>query len=276
MRLPFRLPVAVPVYTRAFSTLGCPERSLAQAGALARRHELDALELRTLGGSLDLPARLQAECGTPEGFARAVAGLGLRVPVLGTSARLFDGSPTDRASLEDFVPWAEAAGVPWLRVFDGGTFLDTAAVAAARSMLVWWRKLAADRGWRVQLLVETHDTLLDANRIGRFLDGVRDEAVALLWDAHHTWRRGGEDPAATWRVIGPHVAHIHVKDSVSADGRASRYVLPGTGDFPLARLRPELAAGFNGTVSLEWEKHWHPELPTLEAALDAARESSWW
>jgi hypothetical protein len=52
--------------------------------------------------------------------------------------------------------------------------------------------------------------------------------------------------------------------------------LPGEGEFPMASLRAILQAEFYGTVSLEWEKLWHPYLPPLENALTAASEHRWW
>ena len=125
-------------------------------------------------------------------------------------------------------------------------------------------------------MVETHDTLLTSAAIGRFLRAV--PGAAILWDSHHTWRRGGEDPGATWRAIGRHVVHIHVKDSVEGPDPAhpARYVLPGTGGFPMAALRAALAGRYSGHLCLEWEKQWHPGLPPLDEALCSAAAGSWW
>ena len=36
-----------------------------------------------------------------------------------------------------------------------------------------------------------------------------------------------------------------------------------------AMVQTLLAEGYKGAFSLEWEKKWHPELPELEAALEA-------
>jgi sugar phosphate isomerase/epimerase len=125
--------------------------------------------------------------------------------------------------------------------------------------------------------VETHDSLWTAEAIGRFLAAA--PGAKMLWDAHHTWRKGGENPVATWKAIRPAVVHIHVKDSV--DRPSARhpftYVLPGDGGFPIAPLLAALRAdGYAGRVSLEWEKLWHPYLPPLEEALRVAKERRWW
>ena len=127
-------------------------------------------------------------------------------------------------------------------------------------------------------MIETHDVLLDAEKINRFVAAMPDRSVRLLWDAHHTWRKGVEHPSVTWPAVKPHVVHVHVKDSVGGPGGPLRfqYVLPGAGEFPMKLLRTTLAAEFTGTVSLEWEKLWHPELAPLDDALRSAAERHWW
>ena len=47
---------SAPSLRRAFSTIGCPACTLAQAFALAIRHHIDVVELRALGGELGAPA----------------------------------------------------------------------------------------------------------------------------------------------------------------------------------------------------------------------------
>jgi sugar phosphate isomerase/epimerase len=99
-----------------------------------------------------------------------------------------------------------------------------------------------------------------------------------LWDSHHTWKRGGEDPVATWAAIAPHVVHVHVKDSVSRPSAKHpyTYVVPGSGEFPAAPLMDCLRREFSASVSLEWERQWHPYLSPLDEALTAATRNGWW
>ena len=195
---------------------------------------------------------------------------------LGTSLRLAGGTDEDRVKFLEHVPWAEAVGVPWLRVFDGGSASDVSSVDRAAEAAGWWRALRAERGWKTDIMVETHDSLLTAAAVRRFAAAA--PGTGILWDGHHTWRKGGEDPAHTWRAIRQHVVHIHVKDSItgSAPGAPATYVLPGTGEFPMAALRAALAGDYRGPLSLEWERQWHPGLPPIEKALQSATATSWW
>ena len=264
-------------YLRAISTLGCAERTLAEVATLARTYALDGVELRGLGGTLDLPAGLAQIYGAPPAFAVEAMQLGVRVFAFGTSFMLADGVEADRNALLAYVPWAEALGVRWLRVFDGGSPGDPARLQAAVDNLNWWRQQRRANDWRCDLMVETHDSLFTARAIGQFLEAAGD--AALLWDTHHTWKKGGEDPLVTWRAIRSHVVHVHVKDSVSRpSGRHPfTYVLPGDGEFPARPLLAALRAdSFAGAVSLEWERKWHPYLPPIEDALAAAARQNWW
>lgn len=264
---------------RCFSSLGCAELSLEQTLALAARHDVPQVELRALRGSVDLAATFAADFGTPGrlGEALRTRADGVGIVAFNASLKLVGGSDVDREQLATLAPWADAAGVRWLRVFDGGRAADDAELSAAADTLEWWADLRRARGWRAQVMVETHDSLFTAAAIQRFL--ARVPGTAILWDAHHTWRKGGEDPLVTWPAIQRDVVHVHVKDSIAVPSARHpfTYVLPGDGDFP---CRPLIAAiegsGFAGAISLEWERLWHPYLPPLEEALRVAAERRWW
>lgn len=263
--------------TRTFSSLGCHELELDAVAALVKRHGFNSVELRSLGGTTDLPRYLGERFGSPAGFRQSLDALGLTVCGFGTSFRLLDGKHEDRAALLAYVPWAEAAGVPWLRVFDGGKTGDAAELAHAAETFAWWREERRRGGWKTDLMVETHDALVTTPRLLEFFTAVPE--AALLWDSHHTWKKGGEDPVATWRAVRARTVHIHVKDSVSqpSERHPFTYVLPGEGEFPMASLLAALEADvYDGAVSLEWERLWHPYLPELETALATARERRWW
>lgn len=264
------------MFHRGFSTLGCVELSLDAAMALGAANGLSRMELRGLDGSLDLPTALVRSCGTPREASARMATAPVSIAALDTSWRLIGSGRPARQDLLSYAAWAEAVGARWLRVFDGGTTLARDELEAAAAWLAGWRELRESEGLRVDLMIETHDTLLDAARIGHFVAAMPGPAPSLLWDAHHTWRKGGEDPLVTWPAIRHHVVHVHVKDSLRTPDGSWRYTLPGDGDFPMLGLRQALAQDFAGTVCLEWERHWHPELPPLSAALEAADRRGWW
>ena len=265
------------MYRRAFSTLGCAELDLEAALRLAADFRLDSVELRGLGGSLDLPAYFTQSFGKPAELKRWMRDQPVGICALGSSFRLMGASAVDRAALLEYLPWAEALGAPYLRVFDGSSTAGAIDWTEAEATWNWWREVRIQAGGSVDLIVETHDTLLTAEKIGNLMR--RLPAVKILWDTHHTWKQGGESPAATWKVIQAAVAHLHVKDSPPSPGQnaaAFQYACPGQGAYPMAELRSVVAGTFQGTMSLEWERFWIKSLPPLTTALKSAAALSWW
>ena len=264
---------------RTFSTLGCPEVDLDHAIAIATRHGFHSLELRTLGGTTDLPAWFQTHYGSPAGLAAHLQQRHFKVCALGTSFKLVGRDGIDRAQLGQFVRWADECDVPWLRVFDGGKTGDANEVAEAASTLDWWREERIRNNWAVELMVETHDGFVTSAALHGLI--AKCPRINLLWDVHHTWKKGGEAPAETWKTIRNHVVHLHVKDSVSRPAptgtQAYTYVLPGEGEFPMGGLRELLEQDkFDGVISLEWERMWHSYLPEIDKALHHAARNRWW
>ena len=260
---------------RAFSTLGCAEYTLDRVQRLAGEYDIDTVELRALADTVDLPSHFESAFGEPR-LLRSSLESGPAVVSLDTSFRLIGNTAQDRDTLLGYAPWAEGMRTPFLRIFDGGKTGDAEEIAAAHETLAWWREMRTEQGWSVDLIVETHDAFTRPERLARLLDA---EPCLILWDAHHTWRKGGVDPAETWRMLRGRVPHIHVKDSVTDDQArlGYRYVLPGTGEFPMGQLRDALERDrYAGVISLEWERLWHPELPPLAHALQEAQARNWW
>lgn len=259
---------------RAISTLGCPDLTLEDTLAMATAHGLDGVELRSVAGRLDLPAYFAGTYGSPAELARKLQlHAGARVLALSTGLQLAHATPQAREEFLAFVPWAEALGVPWLRVFDGGRPGEVGDLLEA---LRWWRSERAQHGWRCDVMIETHDALFTGEAIRRL--GEQVPGAAILWDAFNTWLKGGEDPFATWQVIRSQVVHVHVKDAlrVPHGDFPWTYVLPGRGEFPFRELVATLRAErFGGHVSLEWEKRWHPYLGPLSGAIAAAEACGW-
>lgn len=263
-------------YLRTYSTLGSPDLGLEDTLALAARHGLAGVELRVLAGTIDLPAHFAAAYGTPAQMAKRMRNEPVKILSLDTSLKLAGNTAGDREAFLKFVPWAEALGVPRLRVFDGGHAADSATHREMSETVGWWRTLRIENNWKADLMVETHDALFTAKSINGFLQFA--PGTGILWDTHHTWKKGGEDPVVTWRAIRSSVVHMHVKDSVSIPSgkHPFSYRLPGDGEFPMKTLRVVIGQEFSGPVSLEWERHWHPELAPVEDALTAATERGWW
>jgi len=122
------------------------------------------------------------------------------------------------------------------------------------------------KGSGVTVLLETHGDYTDSPTVVELMKGAAMDTVALVWDAHHTFVAGKEQPAATFAALKPWVRHTHLKDS-KPDEKDVRYVLTGTGTVPVReQVRLLKASGYKGYYGFEWEKGWHPEIEEPEVA----------
>ena len=122
------------------------------------------------------------------------------------------------------------------------------------------------QGSGVGIIIESHGDFTDSPTLTELLKRSAMDNVALLWDAHHTFVAGKEQPATTWSALGRYVRHTHLKDS-KPEGSDVRYVLTGTGTVPVREIvRVLRQGGYKGYYGFEWEKTWHPEIDEPEVA----------
>jgi len=98
---------------------------------------------------------------------------------------------------------------------------------------------------------------------------VESRWVGALWDTHHPHRMG-ERPAEVYEHLGPRVLHVQVKDARRSAGHKGGWQLVpmGEGEVPVREIIGLLAAGgYEGYISVEWEKYWHPEIEEPQIAL---------
>ena len=255
-----------------FSTLGCPTWPWPRILDFAAEHQFASIELRGIQANMDLTKVPEL---TPEhiGDARQqLAAHGLSVSCLGASAHMHEMDPVKHAAqLEEarrFIDLAQLLGAPYVRVFGNehvpGVPRDQmlAHIAGALRSLGDYAKPK-----NVTVVIESHGDFTDSPALLEILQRADSPNVALLWDAHHTFVSGKEQPEDTVRQLGRYIRHTHLKDSVPA-GNDRRYVLTGTGEVPVKRQIAALAKiGYRGFYSFEWEKRWHAEIEEPEIAL---------
>ena len=255
-----------------FSTLGCPGWDWIQVLDFAAAHGYAAVELRGLQDAMDLTRRPEFAPARISDTRGQLTQRGLAVSCLGSSANLHEMDAVKRAAQLDearrFIDLAAAIGAPYVRVFGNeyvaGVPRDQMLVHIARGLGELGR-YARDKG--VTVLIESHGDFTDSPSLLALLERAGSPAVALLWDAHHTFVSGKEQPEDTVRQLGRWIRHTHLKDSVPA-GNDRRYVLTGTGDVPVRRqVEALMKSSYRGYYSFEWEKRWHPEIEEPEVAL---------
>jgi sugar phosphate isomerase/epimerase len=266
----------------AFSTLGCPKWPVEEAVQAAVRFGYEAIEWRLADGELLNP-------GTPPTvktrIVNATRQAGLKIACLDTSCQFVQATSEKREGLVQeamqMVDMAAELGAPLLRVFGGAIpeglsreeLLPPTAEALGRVAAY-----AITQG--ITVSVETHDDWSKSEDIARLVetalktgsvaDAVRS-GLAILWDVHHPYRMG-EDPRQTLETLqkaGP-ISHVHIKDA-RRDPQAKngwQLTLLEQGEVPVREAVKLLKeAGYEGYLSVEWEKKWHPEIEEPEVAL---------
>jgi sugar phosphate isomerase/epimerase len=255
----------------AFSTISCPSYSIEQVADAAVRYGYDAVELYALDGVLLTPALLAERRGD------IAAGLRSTPIACVNSATILAGADAgERRRKEDAIllamESAASLGSPLVKAF-GGDVPDGARASFFDQIAESIQRIAA-RGKEldVALVVETHDGFSRGKVLRELLDRVPEPHFGALWDMHHPFRMG-EDPADTDRFIGDRVRHVHVKDA-RWSGEVWEYTALGSGEVPVRKVLGLLERrGFDGYVSLDWEKMWHPEIDGPEIALPQYREA---
>lgn len=253
-----------------FSTLGCVDYTLDQVIELTKQYGLDGIEIRGMHGKLRTeeiePLMNHRLADTQARLANA----GIEPVVLGTSCQFHEGVNWERVMEEGraAITTARKINIPYVRVF-GNYFRPDVSVATQR-VIRGIRQLIDDTfDTNVCILLEVH---ADFNRaeeltfIARALDSSR---FGLIWDVYHSDIYYKDDWMALYSQIRPWIRHVHIKDYHRSNGTLC---LPGEGDIPLFPILQQLRNdGFDGFVSLEWERRWHPELPEIEQALACFR-----
>ncbi|MBS1822327.1 MAG: sugar phosphate isomerase/epimerase [Acidobacteria bacterium] len=263
----------------SFSTLACPDWDLQQILSAARDYGYDGVELRVVSRELDLWNLPAFKPSSIAATRASVEDRGLVVAAIGSSACFHSADSAERErNLDSALRIAEiAAGLkaPAVRVFGdriqpGSTRLQ-AMHWIAESLAGLSSRLA---GSGVQVWLETHGDFASAEEVAALFALIDDTAVGIIWDPANAFAQMGEAPRLPPTLVS-RVRHVHVKD-LRRDGPDSfRYALTGDGEFPFGTMFGELtAARFDGFVSFEWEKHWHPELVAPEIALPHFMR--WW
>jgi sugar phosphate isomerase/epimerase len=255
----------------AFSTLAFPDTTLARAVALGRSWGYTGVELRLIDGELIDPAMPAADRAAVLSTASAA---GLPIVAVDSSIRLTDDDPGPE--LRRFLELASEWESPLVRVF-GGALPDgdgpgaaaerQARLAAAAGVLEAAAGLAERLG--VAIGVETHDSFSAARVVAELLAMVESPSVGAVWDSHHPYRMA-ERPAEIYAALGSRLLLAQVKDARRAPERPDGWqlVLLGDGEVPVREMLAVLAAGgYEGWISVEWEKRWHREIEEPEVAL---------
>ena len=256
----------------AFSTLGCPGWELREIVAAARECGYDGVELRAVGGSLDLLSRAEFAPAQIEATRRYFANEGVAVCCVDTSCAFHSPDANERAEqVEIAAAHAELAaklGAPLIRIFP-----DKIQAGAEREQTRDWiaaclRATAERVPEAVFVGLETHGDFARAEYAAEIVTLANHPQVKLIWDVANSVAAGDAIENAA-RVVQPYLAHVHLRDAKPVAGSEHWLpVLAGTGRVSFAQAVAAITElNYDGFVSFEWEKYWRPEIEEPEVAL---------
>jgi sugar phosphate isomerase/epimerase len=263
----------------AMSTASCPEATIDQAAALARSIGFQGLELVTLGqdGKSPVSDPAQTEASTTRA---ALDAAGLEAVCLHSPATLHDRDEARaRAAHEQAARALDLAGrlgCPYLCLSAGaverGEDQDRVIERIALRARVL-ADLAAQQG--VQLLLENTPTLTQARQWWWLLDIVDHPMVGLSWNPAVA-AAAGQMPGICVPMLHSRIRLVALADFKPGDPATP--VLPGDGAAGAeAMIRRLLGIGFDGYVSLAWDRLHQPELaPAPEALAEAHQRVRGW
>ena len=250
-----------------FTTLACPQWDLTQILAAAKASRYDGIDFRGYRGEMEIFKLPEFTTGL-DATRKQIDQAGVEVAGLSSSVKLVGKAEAAVEETRQYVRLCRALKAPIIRIYAGR--LEGMEFAKALDLAAANLKLVSDAAEEILLGIETHDDWVASDRMAQLVARVPAKNVCVLWDVHHPFRLGGEDVATTWKNIGRYVRYTHWKDSVVGPDGKHKYTMPGEGTVPMKEIFSTLKTnGYDGYLTVEWEKKWIPDLAEPEVALPA-------
>ncbi len=262
----------------AFSSLACPAWDLATIVTKAGEYGFDGIELRGLGGELNLPL-VPELAGRPEHVRQMLGDRRVELVCLGASATLDSRDAKKLAKqkgvLSEYIELASKLGCPAVRIFVGevnGRLDNSRATLARISESIRSMTPLLSR-YGVTLLVENGGDFPGSHDLWFLIDSVGHPLVRCCW-SQYAARLLGERPTTSVPRLGNKIGLVHIVDAeLNSSGVPLDYRALGRGNAEIDR-QIELLRGvaFDGFVVFEWPKLWVESLAGPETVLpDAAK-----
>lgn len=256
----------------AFSTLGCPQWGLKKITEAARTYGYSGIELRALAGSLNLLDRPELQPAVVEKTRSFFNDQGLSICSVDSSCAFHALDEMERrenvATALRYAELAAGLNAPLIRVFPNEVPAGAGREATRDRIVDALSELAERLPKGVRVGLETHGDFAAGGATADIVRRVNHANLAIIWDAANSFA-AGETIAASAQAVAPYLAHVHLRDAKSeGEGRDWLPTLTGEGQVPLAEIFDTLSGmNYEGYVSFEWEKYWHPKIAEPEVAL---------
>ena len=240
-----------------FTTLAYPHLNLEEVLERAKRFGLDAIELRVADDGIHLKPQYPVD----KRWLKVIEESNIRVASIAGYARFSSIDINERRRNEDLLKtlilMAEELGAKAIRAY-AGRFPDDVESSINRISESLNRLADFSDIHGVYIALETHDELTKLEILLKLFNKL-SPSIKILYDVANMIMVG-EKHEEIFPYIVDKIVHVHIKDFVMREGRRV-FVRPGKGIVPICRVVKDLkSAGFQGYISIEWEKMWIPDL----------------
>jgi len=248
----------------AFSTLGCPDWDLDTVIHQTAEIGFDGLEMRGILQELDITRLPEFSTKAKETVVK-LGDARIEIACFSSSVMMSNsGSPVSVESLDEIKRYADLCDTfqtTNIRIFGGkiGNLTWKEAIDDAAINLEKMSRIIKNTD--IKIVVETHDDWMKGVYFRRLMELVDSENVGVLWDVNHPYMFINENPKESWQEMGDWLYHTHWKDSYVEESSEHGFLpcLMGEGVLPHREIYDILnKGGYDGYLSLEYEKRWHP------------------
>jgi sugar phosphate isomerase/epimerase len=263
----------------AFSTVSCPKWDFQTIATRAKEYGYDGVEVRGFLNESILTAS-NVFLTDPAKLKSLFKFAGVRIACLASSIAMSGQKRRDAvaaADLRRFIETAAALECGLVKIFDSevqpGSFFvpsrmgnqsrSTAGVALG-DWLLPLGDYAAEH--EVVIVVENALSFRSSKEMWSILDRLNHPSIACCWDVFNA-AQIGESPYLSVPTLNNKIQYTQVKDALLGPLGAN-YCKLGEGDVPVQKFLTRLKGiGYEGWVSVEWEKAWLPNIAEPEEIL---------
>ncbi len=256
----------------AFTTTSCPAWDFDTILSNAKAYGYDGVEIRGFLNESILTAA-NVFLTDPAKLRGRFAAAGLDIACLSSSIALSQNRKRDAQlalDLQTYIDTANAIGCKFVKVFDTQVKPGQSRPSAGVLLSDWLAPLgdyAADRD--VTILVENALSFRASKELWTIMDRLSHPSIAVCWDVFNA-ALIGESPFISVPTLNSRIQYTQVKDALLGPLGAN-YCKLGEGNVPVRKFITRLMGiGYDGYVTLEWEKAWLPGLAEPEEILPDA------
>lgn len=256
-----------------FSTLGCPDWDWLKILTEAEKFGFEGIEIRGLQDEIDILKSPVFSKSNRKASKRLAEDHGVKIVNLNPSANLHETDTAKRkANIDEakrYIDLAAELNTPFVRVFpDKFAFKDNKQKSLDLISQGLHELSEYCKGTGVKTLLDSHGDLVWSEDIKGVLTKQDRNTTGLIWDYFNMHLQTKEFVSVMVKNVSPFIDFVQIKDGLFLENETYKYELPGNGEVPVSAILKELdQINYEGFISLEWEKRWHPDLPDLELAL---------